>query len=85
MRSLAPEFLDGLRLTTEHGSTLRILGEHRGEEELYRRQTPEALETLRTVAMVESTESSNRLEGILASPDRLRDMVLRFAFAAKRR
>ena len=79
MHSLAPEFLDGLRLTAEHGSALRLLGEHRGEEELYRRQVPEALETLRTVAMVESTESSNRLEGIVASPDRLRDMVLRDA------
>jgi len=79
LRSLSPTFLDRLRLTTEHGSTLRSLGEHRGEEELCRRQTPQALETLRTVAIVESTESSNRLEGIVAPSDRLRDVVLRNA------
>jgi Fic family protein len=79
LHSLAPSFLDGLRLTPEHGSTLRALGEHRGEEELFRRQTPKALETLRTVAVVESTESSNRLEGIVAAPDRLRAVVLRDA------
>lgn len=79
MHSLTPSFLDGLRLTSEHGSTLRSLGEHRGEEELYRRQVPEALEALRTIAIVESVESSNRLEGVVAPPDRLRAVILRDA------
>jgi Fic family protein len=84
MKSLDPAFLDGLTLTPSHGSTLRALGEHRGEQELFRRQTPEALEALRTVAMVESTESSNRLEGVIAAPGRLRDVVLRDAAPADR-
>lgn len=79
MKSLEPAFLDRLTLTPSHGSTLRALGEHRGEQELFTQQTPEALETLRTVAIVESTESSNRLEGVIAAPDRLRDVVLRDA------
>ena len=34
---------------------------------------------LRTVALVESAESSNRLEGVVASPGRLREVVLRDA------
>jgi Fic family protein len=84
MRSLESAFLDRLTLTPSHGSTLRALGEHRGEQELFRQQTPEALETLRTVALVESTESSNRLEGVVAAPDRLRDVVLRDATPAGR-
>lgn len=84
MRSLDPVFLDRLTLTPEHGSTLRALGEHRGEQELYSQQTPEALESLRTVAMVESTESSNRLEGVIAAPGRLREVVLRDAAPADR-
>jgi len=79
MKSLEPAFLDRLTLTPSHGSTLRALGEHRGEQELFTQQTPEALETLRTVAIVESAESSNRLEGVIAAPDRLRDVVLRDA------
>lgn len=79
MRSLESAFLDRLTLTPSHGSTLRALGEHRGEQELFSQQTPEALETLRTVALVESTESSNRLEGVVAAPDRLREVVLRDA------
>ncbi len=84
MHSLALPFLDRLRLTPAHGSTLRALGEHRGEQELHSRQIPEALETLRTVAIVESTESSNRLEGVVAAPGRLRDVVLRDAAPADR-
>ncbi len=79
MRSLNPTFLDRLRLTPDHGSTLRALGEHRGEQALFSRQTPEALETLRTIALIESTESSNRLEGIVAPRGRLREVVLRDA------
>jgi Fic family protein len=84
MKSLDPIFLDRLALTPSHGSTLRALGEHRGEQELFSQQVPEALETLRTVAMVESTESSNRLEGVIAAPDRLREVVLRDAAPADR-
>jgi Fic family protein len=84
MKSLDPIFLDRLALTPSHGSTLRALGEHRGEQELFSQQVPEALETLRTVALVESTESSNRLEGVIAAPDRLRDVVLRDAVPADR-
>jgi len=79
VRSLDPAFLDRLSLSPEHGSTLRALGECRGEQELYRRQTPQSLEILRTVAMVESSESSNRLEGVVAAPGRVREMVLRAA------
>jgi len=37
---------------------------------------PQALKILRTVAVVESAESSNRVEGIVARPDRIRDLVL---------
>jgi len=84
MKSLDPIFLDHLALTPSHGSILRALGEHRGEQELFSQQVPEALETLRTVALVESTESSNRLEGVIAAPDRLRDVVLRDAAPADR-
>jgi len=84
MKSLDPIFLDRLALTPSHGSILRALGEHRGEQELFSQQVPEALETLRTVALVESTESSNRLEGVIAAPDRIRDVVLRDAAPADR-
>jgi hypothetical protein len=37
MRSLESAFLERLTLTPSHGSTLRALGEHRGEQELFDR------------------------------------------------
>jgi len=51
--------------------SVRALGEFRGKQALYRDQFPEVLETLRRVAMIQSTESSNRIEGITVTPDRL--------------
>ena len=55
---------------------MRDLGECRGKQELFNRQKPEVLASLRTVAKIESTDASNRLEGITAADNRLRDLVL---------
>jgi len=77
VKSLDPGHLDALRLTADHGSTLKALGEYRGKQELYRRQTPQILDVLKQAAVVESAESSNRLEGITASPERIEALVLR--------
>ena len=54
---------------------MRLLGEYRGKEALYAQQTPQALEALRQVAIIQSTESSNRIEGIEAPPERIRKLV----------
>ncbi len=65
------------RLPLSHGlvRTLRTLGEYRGKEELYRVQMPQALETLRQVAVIQSTESSSRIEGVTAAPRRFRELM----------
>jgi Fic family protein len=55
--------------------TIRRVGEHKGREALYREQSPQVLEHLREAALIQSTEASNRLEGIVASPDRIRQLV----------
>ena len=47
MRSLDPAFLNSLRLSIEQGATLRKIGEHKGRQALFERQTPEVLETLK--------------------------------------
>ena len=51
LRSLSPQFLDRLRLTTEDAATLMALGEYRGKQELFRKQTPELLDSLKRVAI----------------------------------
>ena len=76
MSSFSREFLHRLRFTPDQVSTLRKLGEHRGRQELHERQRPEVLESLRTVAKIESSESSNRLEGIVAPHARVHALVL---------
>ncbi len=55
--------------------TLRGLGEFHGRQVLYSEQSPEVLETLRRVAMIQSVESSNRIEGITVLPERLSELV----------
>ncbi len=55
--------------------TMRSLGEFRGRQMLYTNQFPEVLATLRRVAIVQSTESSNRIEGITVSPGRIDALV----------
>ncbi len=76
MPSLTPSFLDQLRLSTADGSSLQALGECRGRQELFRRQTPEVLGSLREVAIIESSESSNRIEGVVAPHPRIEALVL---------
>jgi Fic family protein len=77
VQSLQAIYLQQLRLTAEDGSTLNVLGEFRGRQELFREQAPEVLEALLQAALIESTESSNRLEGITAPRERLEALVLR--------
>ena len=59
--------------------TMRSLGEFRGRQTLYADQFPEVLDTLRRVAIVQSTESSNRIEGITVAPGRVEALVAKKA------
>jgi len=79
MHSLRPDYLSSLRFDTQQLGTLRALGEYRGKQQLYVAQWPEVLRGLQQTAVVESTESSNRLEGIEVSPNRLKALVLKDA------
>jgi Fic family protein len=75
MKSFAPAFLDRIVIPQRLITTIRQIGEHKGQQELYKQQAPEMLENLRQVAMIQSTESSNRLEGIVADEKRIRALV----------
>ena len=79
MASLQPAFLAQLTFGASELSTIHRLGEARGRQDLFIRQIPQQLETLRTHAMVESAESSNRIEGVVASPGRVADLVVQGA------
>jgi len=55
--------------------SVRVLGEFKGHQALYARQTPHVLDALRQAAIVQSTESSNRIEGVVASLGRIQAIV----------
>ena len=84
MHSLAPDYLAKLRFDSQQLATLRALGEYRGKQKLYVAQSPEVLSDLRQVAVVESTESSNRLEGVVVPAGRLKSLVLKNATPTSR-
>jgi Fic family protein len=58
---------------------MRALGEFRGRQLLHAEQSPEVLETLRRTAMIQSAESSNRIEGIIVPEGRIAPLVDRKA------
>jgi Fic family protein len=60
-------------------ATAWLLGEcmqARGKQEMWMHQRPEVLQALRQQAVVQSVESSNRIEGVSVAADRLRPVVL---------
>ncbi len=79
MKSFEHSYL--YEMPISHGllSTVRALGEFRGREGLYTRQSPEVLETLRRAAIVQSVESSNRIEGVTVAAGRIDPLVLKRA------
>lgn len=52
------------------------IAEAKGRQALYAKQAPQVLRSLREMALVESVESSNRIEGVTVQPNRLRPLVL---------
>lgn len=55
---------------------LNDLAEAKGKQEQYTRQSPQVMKALREMALVQSVESSNRIEGVTVAPNRLRPLVL---------
>ena len=54
---------------------LLAIAEARGREEVFRRQNPRGLETLRGVALIQSAEASNAIENIHAPRERIEALV----------
>jgi len=63
---------------------LAEIAEARGRQELYTRQSPQALKALREMALVQTVESSKRIEGVEVAPERLRPLGLGRARPADR-
>lgn len=77
MHSLTDKYLKQLSFSSDEAAAMRTLGEYQGKQALYYKQAPETLESLKQAAVIESSESSNRLEGITAPKERIEAIVLK--------
>ena len=84
MKSFEPGMLEDMPIRHQLLSIVRKISEYRGKQDLYQRQSPQVLETLRQVALIQSTESSNRIEGVTAPVHRIRSLVERKTTARNR-
>jgi Fic family protein len=66
---------DNLLVTNRMANMLSAVAEYKGKQALYTKQMPEQLEVLRQAAVVQSTESSNRIEQVTAAPGRLLELM----------
>ena len=55
---------------------MNAVSEYKGKQELYARQSPQVLRTLLEAALIESAESSNRIEGVTVDKERLKPLVI---------
>lgn len=76
LRQFARAHAEGrLRIPSATAWYLADLGEARGKQELFTRQSPQRLKALRDSAIVESAVSSNRIEGVEVDPLRVATVV----------
>ena len=68
MHSFKPDILNSLT-SHEISRALAAIHERPSQQDLYEQKKPDVLINLRQVAIIESTESSNRLEGLTAPQD----------------
>ncbi len=55
---------------------MNSISEYKGKQELYTRQSPQILKTLVEMALIESSESSNRIEGVTVDRARLKPLII---------
>jgi Fic family protein len=76
MMSFRGDRLSSLPLPTAVVWFIDEIAEAKGRQALHTRQAPQVLKALRDMALVESAESSNRIEGVTIEPDRLWPLVI---------
>lgn len=75
MRSFDYSKLNNCTLDNEILGYIAKIHEYKGKQELFVRQKKEKLEKLVEIAKVQSTESSNKIEGIVSTNVRIRQLV----------
>lgn len=72
MRIFNYEDLKKLLLPMETVTLISRINEYKGKQDLYKKQSPQILKSLRDIAVVQSTKASNAIEGIIITDQRLK-------------
>ncbi|MEA4828336.1 MAG: Fic family protein [Clostridium sp.] len=75
MKSFENNRLKNMSLSMNLVRMLTSINQYKGKQDLYKKQAPEVLNTLKEVSVIQSTESSNRIEGIYTSNKRLQEII----------
>jgi succinylglutamate desuccinylase len=75
MRQFDYSYLEDRTWDNEIMSYTSKIHEYKGKQELYLRQKPVELNRLIEIAKIQSTEASNRIEGIITTNARLKQLV----------
>lgn len=67
---------DNVKLPLSSVWLMNSIAEYKGKQELYAKQSPQVLKTLLEIALIESAESSNRIEGVTVDRARLKPLVI---------
>ena len=62
-------------LSADIVSLLSTIHEHKGKQALFKEAKPDVLSQLLEIAKIQSTEASNRIEGIVTTDERLKQLV----------
>ena len=73
--SFGPGYLEQTTVPMSTVRSIGLLGEYKGKQRLFEKQSPQALSALREVARVQSIESSNRIEGVTAASGRVAELA----------
>jgi Fic family protein len=76
MMSFRGSRLTGLNFPLGTAWLMADVAEARVRQDFYTKQAPQLLTALRETALIQSVESSNRIEGVTVAPDRLVPLVL---------
>jgi len=72
MKSFENNYIESIPISHNVLQTIRLIGEYKGRQNLFKEQSPQLLDTLRQTAIIQSIESSNRIEGIFAPLERIK-------------
>lgn len=75
MRKFNYDYLSDFVWDNEMIGLVAQIHEYKGRQELYSKQQPQVLDKLVQIAKIQSIESSNKIEGIITTDVRIRDLV----------